>query len=167
MDIPAHESFRRFVRPFGGDGSLTFYFTQSIDRRRFPFRRYSIDEDGSLVCRTRNISREAYVCYLCLALAWGAESYLNRRSRPYDAARDPPPRSRTPVFSQPHASSSEPTAATQTLNSIIPAIMRNPEAFRESIPTVCAEHNIDPTVLESLVQNLRSAQPTSNPPKDL
>lgn len=49
---------------FGGNDLLTFFYTQSIDRRRFPFRRYSIDEDGSLVCRTRNISREAYVYYL-------------------------------------------------------------------------------------------------------
>jgi hypothetical protein len=43
--------------------------------------------------------------------------------------------------------------------------MQNPEAFRESIPTVSAEHNIDPTVLESLVQNLKFAQPTSNSPE--
>jgi hypothetical protein len=62
-------------------------------------------------------------------------------------------------------SSSESATAAQTLNTIIPAIMQNPEAFRESIPTVCAEHNIDPTVLESLVQNLKPAQLASNPPE--
>lgn len=60
--------------------------------------------------------------------------------------------------------------ATQILNSIIPAIMQDPAAFQESIPTVCAEHNIDPPILESLVQNLKqnlkSAQLVSEASKD-
>jgi hypothetical protein len=94
----------------------------------------------------------------------------NRRSRPYGAGvvptRDLPPRSRTPVPSQSHAHPSESATAARTLNSIIPAIVQNPEAFRESIPTICAEHNINPTILESLVQNLESAQLVGNPPKD-
>ena len=94
---------------------------------------------------------------------WNSEPCLHRRSRPYDvspktAVRDLPPRSRTPVFHQPQASSSEPTTAAQIFSSMIPAIMQDPAAFQESIPTVCAEHNIDPPVLESLVQNLKSAQ---------
>jgi len=32
--------------------------TQTPDRQRFPFRRYSIDDDGNLVCKTRNVARD-------------------------------------------------------------------------------------------------------------
>ena len=32
--------------------------TQTPDRKRFPFRRYSIDDDGKLVCKTRNVARD-------------------------------------------------------------------------------------------------------------
>jgi len=31
---------------------------QTPDRQRFPFRRYSIDDDGKLVCKTRNVARD-------------------------------------------------------------------------------------------------------------
>ncbi|KAF9790773.1 hypothetical protein BJ322DRAFT_1017415 [Thelephora terrestris] len=142
---------RTIFLPSSGGYSTSRIVPESINRRRFPFRQYSIDEDGGLVCRSRNVSREA-------------------RSRPYGAGvvptRDLPPRSRTPVPSQSHAHPSESATAARTLNSIIPAIVQNPEAFRESIPTICAKHNINPTILESLVQNLESAQLVGNPPKD-
>jgi len=49
---------------------------------------------------------------------------------------------------------------------MIPAIMQDPTAFQESIPTVCAEHNIDPPILEALVQNLKLAQLAGGASKD-
>jgi len=102
---------------------------------------------------------------------WNSEPYLDRRSRPYDtsqktAARDLPPRSRTPVFHQAQVSSSESATATRIFSSMIPAIMQDPAAFQESIPTVCAQYNIDPPILESLVQNLKSAQLVGEASKD-
>jgi hypothetical protein len=31
---------------------------QTPDRQRFPFRRYSIDDDGKIVCKTRGVARD-------------------------------------------------------------------------------------------------------------
>ena len=155
-----------------GGSDLTKFPVQSIDRRRFPFRRYSIDEDGSLVCRSRNIGKEAYVCRFRLAppQVLNAE-HLDRRSRPYDTslratARDLPHRPRTPVSGQALVPPCDSASAAQILNRMIPAIIQDPTAFEESIPTVCAEHNIDPPILESLVQNLKLAQPASKLTKE-
>jgi len=155
-----------------GGGDLTKFPVQSIDRRRFPFRRYSIDEDGSLVCRSRNIGKEAYVRSFRLAPPQMLNTkHSDRRSRPYDtslraAACDLPNRPRTPVSGQALVPPSDSASATQILSRMIPAIIQDPAAFEESIPTVCAEHNIDPPILESLVQNLKLAQPASKPMKE-
>lgn len=36
--------------------------TQPFHRRVFAFRRWSVDEDGRLVCRTRHAGRDSCVC---------------------------------------------------------------------------------------------------------
>ena len=143
---------------------------QSIDHRCFLFHRYSIDEDRSLVCRSWNINREMYIHHFCLAQPQALNTeHLDRRSQQYDTslkatAHDLPCCSQTPVFG---LAPSDTTSAAQILNRMIPAIIQDPMAFQESIPTVCAEHNIDPPILESLVQSLKSAQPTAKPTKVL
>jgi hypothetical protein len=55
-DCPRGEKF-----PFPTTAKSVNDSLQSVDRRRFPFRRYSYDEDGFLVVRTRNVNRDAYV----------------------------------------------------------------------------------------------------------
>src|SRR6266478_2566355 len=46
---------------------MAYYFTiQPFHRRVFAFRRYSIEDDGRLVVRTRNGGRDSYVsCISC------------------------------------------------------------------------------------------------------
>lgn len=83
---------------------------------------------------------------------------------PLALANFPPPL--LPVYTYPLTPPSETPAAVQVLDDLIRVIMQDPDGFWESIPTVCAEHKIDPTVLRSLAQNLISARLVINPPKD-
>ena len=154
----------------GGNDLLTFFILSlSTDGASHSADTVSMKMEAlSVELGTLAEKRTSIILVLLFPKSFEVESHLGKRSRPYDAVstRDLPPCSRTPVFGQPPVPPSESATAAQTLNSIIPAIVQNPEAFQESIPTVCAEHNINPTILEALVQSLKTAQPVGNPSKD-
>ena len=64
---------------------------QSVDRRRFPFRRYSYDEDGFLVVRTRNVNRDAYVGVSFCRPFYPANCVLDVSTLTRGRRQDPPP----------------------------------------------------------------------------
>ncbi|KAF9643068.1 hypothetical protein BDM02DRAFT_3192257 [Thelephora ganbajun] len=116
-----------------------------ITCRRFPFRRYSIQEDGSMVVRVKHPNRDA-------------------RPRPYakPAVRfsTPPPRRASPPLdsefaSTNPASTSDPNPIAELLKSLIPALVEDPTSFEESIPSICVAHDIDRSVISSVMQETK------------
>lgn len=131
---------------------------QTPDRQRFPFRRYSIDDDGKLVCKTRGVARDTRVSFE-RPPSPGSKLHLSR-AKPYDRppskpALNPPRRSLSPPLAGDDSGPSGSDAAAQFLTSLVPTIMRDPTALESSVSSICAAHNVDPTIAASLVRVVR------------
>ncbi|KAF9778444.1 hypothetical protein BJ322DRAFT_1105307 [Thelephora terrestris] len=138
--------------PSSGGYTGSRIVSESEDRRRFPFRRYSFDEDGGLVVRTRNVSRD-------------------NRTRPYvrHTVRFSTPVSRSGSLSEPPEAESpqSPSSPRQDdradlLKTLVPALIRDPAMYKESISSICTSHNIDPSVvsaIKSAVEQGSSSRP--------
>ncbi|KAF9784450.1 hypothetical protein BJ322DRAFT_1109160 [Thelephora terrestris] len=134
--------------PSSGGYTSSRMVPETPDRQRFPFRRYSIDDDGNLVCKTRNVSRDS-------------------RLKPYDKppSRSKPaplPSRRSPSPQETEDGSSDPNAAARLFASLVPTIMQNPKAL-DSVSSICAAHNVDSTVTASII---RAVKKQLEPPED-
>ncbi|KAF9653291.1 hypothetical protein BDM02DRAFT_3182831 [Thelephora ganbajun] len=118
-----------------------------VTRKRFPFRRYSIQEDGSMVVRVRHPNQDA-------------------RPRPYakPVVRFNTPSSRhaslLPNFESASAhptstSTSDPNPTVELLKSLVPALVEDPSSFEESISSICAAHDIDESAIFAVMQATR------------
>ncbi|KAF9646695.1 hypothetical protein BDM02DRAFT_3188596 [Thelephora ganbajun] len=126
-----------------------------ITRRRFPFRRYSIQEDGSLVARVKHLDRVA-------------------RPHPYakPAVRsNTPPLCRGSISLDPESPSTRPTSTStsdpnlnmELLKNLVPALIEDPTSFEELISSICAAHGIDESVISAVTQATKRSMSLGRP----
>ncbi|KAF9790989.1 hypothetical protein BJ322DRAFT_1104645 [Thelephora terrestris] len=132
--------------PSSGGYTSSRIVPETPDRQRFPFRRYSIDDDGKLVCKTRNISRDTRL-----------KPYDRPPSRPTSL---PPRRSPSPQVAE--DGSSDPNYAARLFADLVPTIMQTPKAL-DSVSSICAAHNLDSAVTASIIRAVRKQL---EPPED-
>ncbi|KAF9789460.1 hypothetical protein BJ322DRAFT_1105311 [Thelephora terrestris] len=126
--------------PSSGGHTSSRIVSESEDRRRFRFRRYSFDEDSGLVVRTRNVSRD-------------------NRTHPYEKhptmLSTPLPRNGSisaplDVESPQLSSSLRQGGTAELLKALLPALIHDPTTYEESLSSICAAHNVDPSVVLAL-----------------
>ncbi|KAF9786233.1 hypothetical protein BJ322DRAFT_1108087 [Thelephora terrestris] len=137
----------------GGQGGSRFA-PELVTRKRFPFRRYSFQEDGSLVVRVKHLNRDGRPCpYTKPAVRFDTPP-TGSHATPLP---DFEPRSIPPTLTSTSASTVE------LLKNLVPALVEDPSSFEESISSICAAHNIDRTVISTLMQAAKRRS-SSRPP---
>ncbi|KAF9783893.1 hypothetical protein BJ322DRAFT_1021656 [Thelephora terrestris] len=124
--------------PSSGGYTRSRIVPEPVDRRRFPFRRYSYDEEGFLVVRTKN---------------------MNRDPRPHPYEKSVPRPSATPSESRAvcPARTLDSGSATELLKQLIPTLAQDPESFESSALSIFNAHNIDPSVSDALVKVVKQS----------
>jgi hypothetical protein len=134
-------------------------FLQPFHRRVFAFRRWSIDEDGRLVCRTRHASRDSCVCYICLPPFASELSNFISRPKPYDRPSRPLA-SVTPDDQDTRTTTSRDHSARMTIDgptlsrlfqNLTPLVKESPLDFNSKATAICASLGIDPVTSEEIV----------------
>ncbi|KAF9786229.1 hypothetical protein BJ322DRAFT_1108084 [Thelephora terrestris] len=137
----------------GGQGGSRFA-PELVTRKRFPFRRYSFQEDGSLVVRVKHLNRDGRPCpYTKPAVRFDTPP-TGSHATPLP---DFEPRSIPPTLTSTSASTVE------LLKNLVPALVEDPSSFEESISSICAAHNVDRTVISTLMQAAKRRS-SSRPP---
>lgn len=134
---------------------------QPFHRRVFAFRRYSVEEDGRLVARTRNAGRDSYVCLLDTCRGYNPANIVNiSRNRPYER----PSRSVTIQPSNqgvPRTSKDGPPrkqvdgATLSRLFQQLAPLTKDPPNFESAAAVVCASFDLDPATSMEIITSFK------------
>ena len=110
--------------------------------------------------RTRNISRDK--CVPPILVLTGPSNLplrsVSRTARPYPGhtVRFSNPISRSGSLSEPpEAEPSRQNVTPDLLKNLLPALIRNPATYEETLSSICAAHNVDPSVVSAIKDEIR------------
>jgi len=136
---------------------------QPFHRRVFAFRRYSVDEDGRLVARTRNGGRDLYVFLIpCCARSLVDNLGISRHnpygypSRPSILQPNQPNHQGVPPTPQnaPPRTQMDVAILGQLFQQLTP-LMKDPLSFESNAATICASFDIDPATSAEIVSSFK------------
>ena len=128
---------------------------QLITRRTFPFRRYSVGEDGSLLVRVKPQNRDGQISSLI-----EASTLLRVHRRRYHPYMKPAVRFNTPAHHLSPSSDSDPDRTTpdpdrsitaETLKELIPALVED----CVDLEAICEAYDLNKSVIAALKQAKR------------
>ena len=141
---------------------------QPLHQRVFPHRKYSFDEDGRLVCRTRNANREPYVPFFSSAML--QPPYLDlSRPKPYDRPQRPSDRVVSPGPVPDHQLATQdllptkqidPSTFARLFQQLVPVAVNEPLAFESRATAICASLGLDPATAADIIDSVKQQFPT-------
>jgi hypothetical protein len=156
--------FRLSLRPEW----LTKRAPQPFQRRVFAFRRYSVEEDGRLVARTRGAghhdSQVSSISYLACDSA-NASSANNSRYKPYERASKPatiqPSNRDVPQTTRDVAQRKQVDGATlsRLFQQLVP-LTADPSNFESSAAAICTSFELDPATSAEIIGSFKQRSST-------
>jgi hypothetical protein len=137
---------------------------QPFHRRVFLFRRYSVEEDGRLVSRTRNAGHDSYVSSI-FRRAYGPTKITNiSRRKPYkrlsrpatlqSSSRDAPQTSQD----SPPRKQVDGATLSRLFQQLAPLTV-NPSSFESSATAICAAFDLDPATSTEIISTFKQQSP--------
>lgn len=137
---------------------------QPFHRRVFAFRRYSIEEDGRLVARTRSAGRDSYVSYISGRAYDPTNTVHVSHHRPHERPSRPStvqPNDRE-VFSTsqngPPRKQVDGTTLGQLFQQLAP-LTKDPINFESNAAAICASFDLDPATSTEIVTSFKQKLP--------
>ena len=137
---------------------------QPFHQRVFPFRRYSVDEDGRLVVRTRNTGRDSCVLSISYLARNLADITDISRHQPYERLSRPantqPNNQRIPQAFQNTPPRKQVDGATLgPLFQQLAPLVKDPSNFESNAAAVCASFGLDPITSTEIVSTFKQQLP--------
>lgn len=136
---------------------------QPFHRRVFAFRRYSIEDDGRLVVRTRNGGRDSYVsCISCRTYRLTNTGDVSRH-KPYERPFQPPTvqpsnQQGPPAQDGPPRKQVDGATLSRLFQQLAP-LMKDPSNFESNAAPICASFDLDPATSMEIVNSFRRQSP--------